>query len=263
MPKGKNISRADPGKEFVKIIESLAYSRSRYDVFSDFAQMSYCALRKIVEPKEKADELEKQYMGIVGWYKPDGGEKMSHLLALTIAALQNGGIDFLGHVVGVMEICNVGAGQFFTPYHVSRMIAEMTLLNCEEIVESKGIMTMQEPASGAGGMVLAAADVIESKGLKLDQHLYVEAIDIAPICFWMTYVQLTLRGVAAVVRWGDTLKWEMRDSAFTVSMFPIVYEKMLKIRADQPERKEISSPEIITPAQIGFNFAPSRKKRVA
>ena len=262
MPKGKNISRADPGKEFVKIVESMAYSRSRRDVFNDFVEMAYCSLRQLVDPK---DEIEKRYMGIIKRYKPEEvREKLPKLMSLTTIAVSAGGSDFLGHAGGLMELF-AGNDQFFTPYSIARFMAEIILAEVEEVIERQGVVTMQEPACGAGALAIAAADVVETKGFKLNEHLYVEAIDVALICYQMTYVQLSLRGVAAIVRHGNTLSNQYWDSIYTAAMFPIVYEKLLKLRAARAvEEKEPLSPTMTATTnlgQIGFDFMPARKEQ--
>ena len=52
-----------------------------------------------------------------------------------------------------------------------------------------------EPASGAGGMALAAAKVIREAGIDVGQQLFVEAWDIAYNAFNMTYLQLAIAGI--------------------------------------------------------------------
>ena len=126
------------------------------------------------------------------------------LLGITALAVQDGGCDFLGQVVGYLELINGHMGQFFTPYDVSRMIAEMTLDTVDEIIAGQGFVTVQEPACGAGGMIIAAADVLARKGFDIGTQLYVEAIDISPMCFRMSYLQASLRGIPATIRRGNT-----------------------------------------------------------
>jgi hypothetical protein len=46
-------------------------------------------------------------------------------------------------------------------------------------------------------MVIAAADVIASKGIDIGRHLYVEATDLSPMAWRMAYLQLSLRGILA------------------------------------------------------------------
>ena len=140
---------------------------------------------------------------------------MPELLALTTLAVGEGGCDFLGQVVVDLELPGRHMGQFFTPYDVSRMIAEMTFDTVDEIIAEQGFVTVQEPACGAGGMIIAAADVIAAKGFDIGRQLYVDGIDISPVCFRMSYVQASLRGIPATIRRGNTLSLEMFEHAVT------------------------------------------------
>ena len=207
---------ADHRKRFVKAFESLAHHRERHDVFTDFLDMAVCAIRKRTLPAgPAADALEEQYMAVVERNAADDVRRMPELLAVTALAVQDGGCDFLGQIVGDLELMTGHMGQFFTPYDVSRMIAEMTLDTVDEIIAEQGFVTVQEPACGAGGMIIAAADVIERKGFDIGRQLYVDATDISPTCFKMSYLQASLRGIPATIRRGNTLTLEMFDAAHT------------------------------------------------
>ena len=52
-------------------------------------------------------------------------------------------------------------------------MAEMTFDAVDEMIAEQGFVTLQEPASGAGGMIVAAADVMERKGFDIGRQLYV------------------------------------------------------------------------------------------
>jgi hypothetical protein len=203
-------------KRFIKAFESLAHHRERHDVLADFLDMAVCAIRKTtVPPGPAADAIEDQYMAVVKRNVPEDVRKMPELLGITALAVQEGGCDFLGQVVGDLELINGHMGQFFTPYAVSRMIAEMTLQDAGELIREKGFVTVAEPASGAGGMIIAAADVIEKQGFDIGRQLYVDATDISPMCFKMTYLQASLRGIPATIRRGNTLSRETFEVART------------------------------------------------
>jgi N-6 DNA Methylase len=207
---------ADHRKRFIKIFESLAHQRERHDVFADFLDMAVCAIRKrTVQPGPEAEAIEEQYMAVVKRNAADDVRKIPELLAVTALAMQEGGCDFLGQVAGDLGLVTGHMGQFFTPYDVSRMIAELTLDTVDEIIAEQGFVTVQEPACGAGGMIIAAADVIERKGFDIARQLYVDATDISPTCFKMSYLQASLRGIPAVIRRGNTLTLEMFDHAVT------------------------------------------------
>jgi type I restriction-modification system DNA methylase subunit len=72
-----------------------------------------------------------------------------------------------GQVVGELELINGHIGQCFTPYDVSRLMAEITLQDAEDLIREKGFITLMEPASGAGGVIIAAADVIAKQGFDI------------------------------------------------------------------------------------------------
>jgi len=203
-------------KQFIKVFEDLARHRDRHDVLADFLEMAVCAVRKTtLPPSPAADALETQYMDVVRRNKLEDVRVMPRLLGITAAAVQDGGADFLGQVVGELALINGHMGQFFTPYDVSRMMAEITLQDAGELIREKGFITLMEPASGAGGMVIAAADVIAGQGFDVSRQLYVDATDLSPLCFKMTYLQLALRGIPATVRRGNSLSLETFDQAVT------------------------------------------------
>jgi len=211
---------AEYRKRFIKAFESLAHHRERHDVLADFLDMAVCAIRKTtLPPGPVADAIEDQYMAVVRRNRAEDVRKIPELLAITTLAVQDGGCDFLGQVAGDLELINGHMGQFFTPYDVSRMMAEMTLDTVDEIIAEQGFVTVQEPTCGAGGMIIAAADVIARKGFDIGQHLYVDATDISPMCFKMTYLQASLRGIPATIRRGNTLSLEMFDHAMTPAFF--------------------------------------------
>jgi hypothetical protein len=211
---------AEYRKQFIKAFESLARHRERHDVFTDFLEMAVCAIRKkTMPPGPEADGIEAQYMAVVGRNQPEDVRAIPRLLGITALAVQDGGCDFLGQVAGDLELVTGHMGQFFTPYDVSRMMAEMTLDTVDEVIAEQGFVTVQEPACGAGGMIIAAADVIQRKGFDIGTQLYVEAIDISPMCFRMSYLQASLRGIPATIRRGNTLSLEMFDHAVTPAFF--------------------------------------------
>jgi type I restriction-modification system DNA methylase subunit len=212
---------ADLRKQFIKVFDDLARHRERHDVLADFLEMAFCAIRKKTLPAgAEADAIEERYMAVVRRNKPeDVRQAIPKLFGITALAVQDGGCDFLGQVVVELELPSQHMGQFFTPYDVSRMIAELTLDTVEEIIAEQGFVTVQEPACGAGGMIIAAADVLARKGFDVARQLYVEAIDISPLCFRMSYLQASLRGIPAAIRRGNTLSGEVFETAVTPAFF--------------------------------------------
>jgi hypothetical protein len=205
--------------QFVKVLNGIDQSKSRTEVFADFCELSYCALAKVACPsEEQRDALEQQYMGVVARYRnKDDVRKMPELLAFALEAIHVGGMDFLGAVAGELGVLDARLGQFFTPYHVSRMMAEISLTDVANTIEANGFVTVSEPAVGAGGMVIAVADVIEGLGFDPACHLWVEATELSHTTYYMGFIQINARGVAGKITCGNSLSMETFTSAYTAA----------------------------------------------
>ena len=108
--------------------------------------------------------------------------------------------DFLGEMFNMNSLGEHRKGQFFTPYHVSKLMGRLHCINLKVDIENKDFITMCEPCCGSGGMVIAFADCMKDEGINFQQKLYVEAMDIEEICYKMAYLQLSLLGIAAKVQ---------------------------------------------------------------
>ncbi len=204
---------------FVKAFNCIDQSKRRTEVFADFCELTYCALAKRACPDAaKRDALEAQYMAVVKRYRnKDDVRRMPELLAIAIAEISAGGCDFLGAVAGEIGALDARLGQFFTPYEVSRLMANVSLTGVEEIIEKRGFYTVQEPAAGAGGMLLAMADVIEEKGFDLETSVWFEAVELSRPTFHMGYIQTAARGLAGRFVCGNSLSLEVFDLTYTAA----------------------------------------------
>lgn len=199
----------DYKKEFMKKLQSLTYSRNIYDVWNDFVTMSACAISNVLD-KDNYEEREKLYLSIINKYKERERTEFPELLAFTALALEvNPEQDFLGSVFMEMDLGNKVNGQFFTPYHISQLMAEMVMTDVIAEVERKGYITLHDPCCGGGGMLIAGINVVkrhlEKAGLNFQNHLFITAQDIDSTVARMCYIQLSLLGVAGFVKIGNTL----------------------------------------------------------
>ncbi|KAK3257191.1 hypothetical protein CYMTET_33706 [Cymbomonas tetramitiformis] len=192
-------------KDFIKAILSFERSKNVGEHFRNFLTLAHCSYAKQMSGPERAEALEAEYMRIVGTYRDkDDVRRMPELIAMIFEGVHSQ-TDFLGSVSGELNVLDSGAGQFFTPYEVSRLMAEINLSGIGEKIDKRGYFTIQEPACGAGGMLLAAADVLDRLGYDPTLTMWVEAIDVSNICQQMAYLQLTLRGLSGRVHRANTL----------------------------------------------------------
>ncbi len=96
-------------------------------------------------------------------------------------------------------------------------MAKMTMGgdDLKQKIADVGHITVCDPCVGAGGMMIAAAQACEEEGIDPKKSIHITCVDIDPLCVWMTYVQLELRGLPAVVILGDSLRMEFKEHWFT------------------------------------------------
>lgn len=203
--------------EFLRALDGFDRSKTRIEIFRIFCEMAYCAIAKCASPwPDQRDRLETDYMRCVGLFRnPDDVRRMPEMLGIAALAIAGGGIDFIGEVAGEIGALDAKLGQFFTPYEVSRLMAEISLGDAAAQIEAKGFITVSEPAAGAGGMVLAMADALERQGRDPARHVWVEAVELSRSTFHMAYIQIASRGIAGRIIHGNSLTMEIYDQAFT------------------------------------------------
>ena len=207
------------------LLNDMAYEHPRYEVISDFFEMSAIAIRNAVSYDSQRAEYEKRYADVAKKYTKKQIQAFSMALARfqdEITLTINGGApfrDWAGELYMESGTYNANFGQFFTPYALSKMTAMVgtgiDAIKAKIAEDSNYIMTIQEPTVGAGGMIVAAMEFLRSNGINYSWNCFVDCGDIDARCFFMTYLTLSLLGVPAVVRLGDALKLEYRAAWFT------------------------------------------------
>jgi len=154
-------------------------------------------------------------METVRQYEAKDAERMAMLLAEVVMGLEAESGDFLGSLYMTLELGEAARGQFFTPFCISRMMAEMQLGDIDSLLADKPFFTVYEPACGSAGMLLAIAEVLREKGFNPTRRLWVSCIDIDPVASGMAYIQLSLMGIAGEVVTGNALSGERRRVMYT------------------------------------------------
>lgn len=204
---------------FIKALSKLDRSKSLTEKFRDFCEMAYCAYAKTTSLQNQADALEQRYMQIVKSYDDLGAIRAYPTLLATVYQEVQKEQDFLGLVAAEIGALDSKVGQIFTPYHVSKLMAAITLADVGEAIERDGYIRMNEPTVGSGGIILAAADMLTEMGHVPARHLFVHAQDIGQLCFHMCFIQLTFKGIPALVERCNTLSLESFEKALTPVTF--------------------------------------------
>lgn len=209
----------DYKKEFIKCLESIEYGKNNYDVFQDFLNVATLSFHNIIAKDKK---IEQEYLNIIERYK--NNKKFAELLVITTLALEQQIHDFLGDVFMSAGFGNARSGQFFTPYNLSKMMAELIIGdNFKEQVEKDGYFTLSEPCCGAGGMIIAMSDIMLEKGYNPQKDLRFQGIDIDLKCCQMTYIQTSLLGLRGEVLHANTISLETWQRFITpMTYLPLV-----------------------------------------
>jgi len=206
---------ADFIKEFTKKLEMADYGRHTRDIFSDFLTLSANALANVVY---KNDDLEKEYLDIISKYK--NPVVFAELFAMIVNEFERENFqDLMGRIYMQGNFGNSNAGQFFTPFHLSDMMAQIIIYedDLKKKIQERGYITVCDPCVGAGGMIIAAAKTIYNLGYNPQQTMFFSAMDIDKSCVEMTFIQTSLLGLCGEVIWGDTISlktWRAYQTLF-------------------------------------------------
>lgn len=251
---------ADHQKELVKLFLSLSGRHSHWQVFSDFCEMMAIAFSNAVDIAQR-EAREARYMQMIKAYNKTELETFAQGMALLTLAMEAETRDVLGRTYHDLELQNKWAGQYFTPYDVSRMMAQMTIGDGAHIrarIKERGFVTTQETAVGSGAMVIAFAQEMREAGINYQQHLHVTAIDIDPKCVHMTYVQFSLLHIPAVVIHGDSLAMKEYGQWYTPAHILDGWQWRLRRKAEAEAVHEVQAPPtlITTPANTDTVIEP-------
>ena len=206
-------------------IFDMVRDRDHYTVIRDFFELSAISIRNNFDHGNEYANLEKRYTEIAQGYKKEYLEGFATALGMLGKKIQdavNGNApfaDWAGELYMDSGTSNGKAGQFFTPYSVSQCMARINFPK-DEVRAKLGddpnrVFTIYEPTCGAGGLIVASIDALNEAGVNYSWNAFVDCGDIDTRCVHMTYVTLSLLGVPAVVRLGDALMMEYRQTWFT------------------------------------------------
>lgn len=126
---------------FIKLYREFMPRWTPWEVWQDFVMMLACTISNSVD-RSHFDEREAMYIKRMQKYSKEEQEIFPQLAAETVIALEkNPEQDFLGKIFMLLNLSNDSGGQFFTPYTVCKMMAEMTLGDIVSYVKEHGYIT--------------------------------------------------------------------------------------------------------------------------
>ncbi|WP_313341376.1 Cas9 inhibitor AcrIIA9 family protein [Lacrimispora sp.] len=203
--KARSYSAQGKKGEFIKIFNELCYSRNDWQVWADVITAIACTISNVTDrTPDKFENREKEYAECIK--RLGGVEKPAQLFAIIVEAMEvNPDQDFLGSLYMELQLGNHWKGQFFTPYSVSRAMAEMTMGNCQEQIDKQGWISICDPCVGGGAMLIAAANTMRRQKVYYHDHVLFIGQDVDRVVGLMAYIQLSLLGCPGYIVIGNSL----------------------------------------------------------
>lgn len=197
----------DYEKYIIDSITKMSGKYTPYRVFSDWIAMTSMAVQNAVSKTEDKiwTEREKLYESTASKYSTEELKNMGDMTGALALILEERFGDILGEIYMKSGCGSKNTGQFFTPYHLSYLTAQLAYGSRLQNFNDNDRIELNEPSTGGGGMIIAVANVMKDYGINYQRKLHVVAQDLDWNGVYMTYVQLSLLGIRAVVVQGDTL----------------------------------------------------------
>lgn len=201
-------------KPIVKLLQANTGAHRMYEVFDDFTTMFAIAHRQVVD-KQGWREREDEYLRIAGKYDRAQLDRFAEAWAHVVTVMDKEPTDVLGRLYMELEISDANMGQFYTPYDVARLIADMNAGGLLKALEMREFVDVYEPACGAGAFLIAITQTLRHAGVNFHQRLHVTADDLSRTAIHMCYLHMTLLHVPAVIVRRNTLTLETFDTWVT------------------------------------------------
>lgn len=109
--------------------------------------------------------------------------------------------DVLGEIFRKLELYDQDAGQVFTAQPTADLMGELALdeARVREEIARQGFVTVAENCCGSGALILGYLNSLLDIGVNPCRQVLVKAADLDPRCVKMTFVQLSLYCIPAVV----------------------------------------------------------------
>lgn len=200
--------RGDCQKNIVKMLDSLCGRYSRWEVWQDFITMSAISIANVLGGPHK-EVREREYMNHASRYSAAEIEVFAQMLGEVAEGMERDpDQDLLGELFMALDLSNEWKGQFFTPYSVCRAMSGMTYGDdFRARIERNGWVSVNDPACGAGALLIAFANECRRPGHDINYQTSVlfVAQDIDFLAGMMCYIQLSLMGCPGYVVIDDSI----------------------------------------------------------
>lgn len=232
----KNIIVEASVDNIVKKIQSLVHKQNYDEIFFDWVRCMFYTYSNTCN-KIGAEDREEKYKNIVKKY----GEGIINVFiecnVELIRLFEKNIDDYLGKIHHKLEVHNKMKGQFFTPFHISKLMAETRVNELIKELNSKKRIKIMDTACGSGCLILGILAVLKEKGINYQNKIFISCSDLDENVIQMAYIQLTLAGAKARCKNEDALTGKCFESWDTFS-YAISGDTSLEFEVDYGRYKE-------------------------
>lgn len=193
-------------KKMLEFFRKIGNRHNIINVFTDFLEIEAIVIsNSMMHDAEK----EERYKYLINKYNKMDQYMLGNIAGELAITLEEEPNDWLGKIF--MELLGgKHQGQFFTPYHITKMITAISLDH--ERIKRDGFIKVKEPSAGGGAMIIALAEEMKRCGYNIEKQLIVECSDLDINSVYMCYIQLSLLGIRAKVSHKNSLTDEVFGS---------------------------------------------------
>lgn len=197
-------------KAIIKGLISLSRKSSVWQVFSDWVAIMALLISNIFDPTHK-EHREAEMVTVGNRYTIEEAKVLLGLFVeLTKIIISNVEshryIDILGEMYMELGLASEKNGQYFTPVEIASVMGRIAIDSSRQAeLTSKKFITISEPTSGSGAMLLGTVQAASEMGINPACEVAALAVDTDIRCIHMCYIQMSLYGIPAVVQHGDSL----------------------------------------------------------
>lgn len=198
-------------KSIINILNEI-HTHNILDAFSDFVEISALAIWNQVASDEDKEKATVEYLQKINLYNKAEQKKHVSMFGELVCSIEEHMerkevTDTLGKIFSVLGSTSSRTGQFFTPAGEAGLLASMLIDRkyLADEIRKRGFISIKEPSCGGGVLLTAFCQKMIEAGMNPQEQLVIHANDIDRKCVCMTYLQLSLYGIPAVVTHGDAL----------------------------------------------------------
>lgn len=213
-------------ERFVETFNDAAKKSSRANLFDDFLKLSAAVLRRDEKTFDEVDNkelhcelfsllavalewnisekvLRDKVLGIDLKIPTDSSHKLRYR-------------DELGEIFHALELFDQGGGQVFTPQHTADIMGETTFTAelIKRELQANGRVVIREDCCGSGALLFGGLNALLKLNVNPNHFALVLAGDTDVRCVLMSFIQLSLYMIPAVVACRNALTDEIQGEEF-------------------------------------------------